>query len=428
MDLNYREKGDKLYEEGRFSEAYEEYKQMLHEEGVKLTPRFNNRLLACARKSKKLENRFYAFDLMVGISEEHFDLENYGIEDFKNENALTYLWLLYDLIKEDGFSANLYLNEVLSYLDCFRDKKYCYFLAKLLFKNQAVNKKLLKEFVDKLDYREYSKELQNQDGKTLASEHEQLGYGMAKFYFEIEEYDKADSICEDLLELPYRESKYRPFILNLQSEINLAKKDYKKALEKKNAALEIKEDWFLYHQLGRIHLEMGNAELAGKYFSFALVKNRQNLGFLNKLLSDMRELYSEIGAGELVLLIDSLLYYERKKNNWSVSPELESAEKLQITRENFQKHYRDFRKEVKEILKKKFLPSKKEGIIKNINGEKRFGFVEDGTGKTHHFSTNSLLDDPRDLTPGVRVYFELKERFNPKKGIQENTCEYVIKI
>lgn len=34
MDLNYREKGDKLYEEGRFSEAYEEYKQMLHEEGV----------------------------------------------------------------------------------------------------------------------------------------------------------------------------------------------------------------------------------------------------------------------------------------------------------------------------------------------------------------------------------------------------------
>ena len=100
-----------------------------------------------ALANQKIENRFHAFDLMVGISEEHFDLENYGIEDFKNENALTYLWLLYDLIKEDGFSANLYLNEVLSYLDCFRDKKYCYFLAKLLFKNQAVNKKLLKEFV-----------------------------------------------------------------------------------------------------------------------------------------------------------------------------------------------------------------------------------------------------------------------------------------
>ncbi|HHZ11467.1 MAG TPA: hypothetical protein GYA05_02005 [Acholeplasmataceae bacterium] len=425
MELNHRENGDKLYQEGKFQEAYEEYRKML-QEGVKLTPHFNNRLLACARKSKKLDDLSHAFDLMTNISDEHFDLESNSVADFKANNASTYLWLLYDLIKADDFNVNLYLHEVLDYLDYCDDKNYRYLLAKILFKNPNLNKKLFGEFLDRLDFKDYSKELKSQDGNTIASEYEQLGYGMAKYYAEVGEYSKAEEICADLLAL--KEAKYKPFVINLQSEIALFQKDYTRAIEKKKQALEAKEDWFLYHQLGLIYREMGEEAKAGKYFTFALLKNRQNLGYLNKLLVDLRTLYAGLGEGEAVKLLDSLLYYERKKNNWSVSEELENAEKIEITEENFRKQYRTFRNLCKKILKEKLLAERKEGIVKSINPERRFGFLEERGGKSHHFSTNSLLDDIRDIALNDRVYFELTERFNPKKNIREQTCEYVIKI
>lgn len=429
MELNHKENGDKLYTEEKYLEAFEEYKRMLKDDDYKLTPHFNNRFLACCRKSKNLDNYLYAFDLMSEINSDYFDFENYNLENFKTENATTYLWLLYDLIKEDDFNVNLYLQEVLGYLNYYVDRQnYCYFLAKLLIKNQATNKKLLRQFLDFIDFKQYSKDLKYQDGKTQASDYEQLGYWMAKFYNGMGEFEQSNVICDELLTMEQGLSKYRHHILNLQAKNFLALNDINAAIEKKKQAIAVKEDWFLYHQLGLIYLNLNDIKQAGKYFSFAFLKSRQNLGYMNKFLLDMAKVYSEVKEEDLVKLIHSLLYYERKKNDWSINAELENAEKFEITADNFKKYYNDFRYKCKIALKKYFLVSKKEGFIKNINSERRFGFVQDNTGKTYHFSVDAALDNPRELAQNDKVYFELKERFNPKKNIKEKTCEYIIKI
>lgn len=429
MESIYKENGDKLYDEGKFAEAFLEYKKMLTEEGLKINPHFNNRLLACSRKSKDIENYLYVFDLMTEMKSDYFDLETHSIEDFKNINATTYLWLLYDLIKEDDFNVNLYLQEVLNNLDYCADRNsYCYYLAKVLFKNEATNKKLLQQFVEFVDYKQYSKEIQYQDGKALASEHEQLGYSIGKFYQEIGEYERSNAICAELLTLDPNISKYRGYILNLQADNYLALKDFNTALKKKHQALEVKDEWYLYSQIGLIYLELNKTNQAGKYFTLALFKNRQNFGFLNKLLLDLQKVYLEIGEEELVKLLNSILYYERKKNNWSIGSELESAEKYNITELNFRKYYFDFQKKCKDVLIKRFLESKKEGVINMFNKEKRFGFILDKGGKPHHFSPSAIIGNPRDLFKNDKVYFELKEKLNLRKNIRETTCEYVIKI
>lgn len=429
MESVYKENGDKLYGEEKFTEAFLEYKKMLTEEGLKINPHFNNRLLACSRKSKDIENYLYVFDLMTEMKADYFDLETHSIEDFKNINATTYLWLLYDLIKEDDFNVNLYLQEVLNYLNYCADRThYCYYLAKILFKNEAINKKLLQEFVEYVNYKVYSKELHYQNGKTLASEYEHLGYSIGKFYYDIGEYKNSNKICAELLTLDPNLSQYRGFILNLQAENYFALNDFKTALNKKHQALEIKDDWYLYHQVGLIYLKLNEIKKAGKYFTLALFKNRQNLGYLNKLLLDLQKVYLDIGEEELVKLLNSILYYERKKNNWSIGSELESAEKYNITELNFRKYYFDFQKKCKDVLIKRFLESKKEGVINMFNKEKRFGFILDKGGKPHHFSPSAIIGNPRDLFKNDKVYFELKEKLNLRKNIRETTCEYVIKI
>lgn len=428
--MAHKEIGDKLYLEANYQEALDEYKLMIQEKEFKITPFFNNRLLACARKTKKIENCNYVFELFRNMDPEIYDLKLYNEDQFKLDNATTYLWLIYDLLKEDSFNVNLYLQEVLRFKDFLHedDKQNClYYMGKSFFKNEITNKALLKEFVENLDYTRLSKELQIVNNKAIASPYEDTGYRIAKFYSEIGEYEKSNQICDELIKLDMKISKYKTHVLNLQSQNYLQLGEESVAIDKKNQAILARDDWYLYHQKGLIFYNKQEYQSAGKCLTLALIKNNQKLEYLNKLLSDLNLIYEQFQKEDLVKSINSLMFYIRTKNNWQIKPELENAPKIELNDDNYQQVYNDFLDSAIKVMFSHFVVNVKKGVINNIQYDKRFGFIKGDDGKFYHFTTTSILGKQK-LAVGDKVLFEIMDKYNFKKEANETTCEYVHKV
>lgn len=360
------------------------------------------------------------YDESKEIYDQYFE-ENPDV--LTNWDRKTYAWDIYYLYlqnptdKEEMLENLELLSEITTQEDQRKNDKYpCpYTLSFLkgidyLNRNGKFNDALL--IAEKINPEFLSEKPSNFNGQTYPSNKEKFYNNLTKALLKTDYVNEALDACKEALEIETLtdDTWFKWRIAKSYKEIG----EYDKSLECLKELSNKKQDWFIYAEMAENYYFKGENDKSLEYAIKATlgpgqVESKVNLySLLGELLEDE---YPEESMKHYYLE-----YSVRLHNEWGIEESLEEKiEEAGLDSENTE--YWKIEKELKKFWNElKFKNQQPQyGIISNILGHGKAGFIQAEDGKDYYFKKFEFKGKTDDFKVGTSVSFYLEEGYDKAK-------------
>jgi tetratricopeptide (TPR) repeat protein len=264
------------------------------------------------------------------------------------------------------------------------------------------------------------------NNREIASQKEQYYMYRSRALLEKGDFEECIRLCKEALSafdrLHYGNDIWFEWRIALCYE-GLGKLD--EALQRMNALLLRKNEWFIQKEIAQIYLKQEKYEQSLQY----AVDSALCFGDMNKklrLFRMMTDLLFKLNKPNEAKLHLEYIYRLRQANAYPPDQELlQVISKLkinispEITMKEFERRITQVWNELKYGNKIRY-----SGKIKSLLPNGKAGFVESKNGKSYYFKTNQFKGKPK---PGLRVSFYLEEGFDVKKNRKTMNAVNILK-
>lgn len=280
------------------------------------------------------------------------------------------------------------------------------------------------EWTDKLRPEELSSEpspFTDKEGKSreYASDREKWYSYRTKALFKLGRYEECIQVAEEALASITKFHHDNDIWFRSRIALSRAKLgDPESAIAEMESLLARKKDWFIHREIAQLLLGMGRTDEAlNRGIEALLAPGPSDLGFKWELFLLMGRIFQEKGDLERARKHILLAVKVRQAEDWRIPQELsEAVAELgvdmadQVSAEDL---HRELRQEWK-AMKLSQMPHA-QGVITNLVGEGKAGFIRGDNGQDYYFKVQSFRG-PRDrLAPGLRVQFYVEKSADPSK-------------
>lgn len=425
-----------LRKKGQYSEALNLYRELWSNHREVCNEWDGWGFASCLRK---LGDSYKALEICRNVYQTHPDFDN-----CKN----LYAWCIYDTeIKKNDDQikkeAQIFFKAANAILDLTVQNQYSPYTKTVFRVIDYISKTSpsypannIIKWLDKLDPKSLSKEPfpfidKDKKHREIQSDQEKWFATKTKALEKNEAYEECIDLCKEAL-LNISKFHYSNDIW-FKRRIALSKAhlgDKRKAADELEVLLQNKKEWFIQHELARIHYDLGNIEKALKFAIEAALNFGKNeyKWELFVLMAQILNKQGQVDYAKKHLLFAAKL---RMEHEWEITDSLSNMiHEFNVDLSESTDSRQELLKDLKifwETEKFSGLPSI-QGFIKIVLSNGKAGFISGNDRKDYYFKINAFKGNRNIIREGLKVTFNIEDSFDKKKKVKTKAATNVRKM